>query len=366
MQYKEKNIVFRVDAADHIGTGHLQRCITLAKELQKSEYQIIFVMISFDLSFINLVKKESINVITMSAPLLESIKTDDSATWLGKTQEDDAKDFLAVTRHIDMSWCIVDHYSIDYKWQKLVRKNISKILVIDDLANRKHECDILLDQNYWSNFLTRYDPLINNDCLRLLGPKYSLLRDEFKTLRATENNREKTKLNNILINFGGIGNYVFLEKIANVLPHFSHKYNFTLITGKMSISSFNVIKNKLAHTGVNVTEKTSNMAKLMFESDYAFGACGSTVWERFCLGVNSALVEVAENQHELLDFLVHKSLVDYLGKASELSSEQIHSFIESLNLDSIIYNERKTRIMSLVDGKGATRVASKIKELQYV
>lgn len=365
MRYKEKNIVFRVDAANHIGTGHLQRCITLAKELQKTGYQIIFVMIPFDLSFINLVKKESINVITMSAPLLESIKTDDSATWLGRTQEDDAKDFLAVTRHIDFSWCIVDHYSIDYKWQKLVRKNISKIFVIDDLANRKHECDILLDQNYWSNFLTRYDPLINNNCLRLLGPKYSLLRDEFKTLRATEN-REKTELSNILINFGGIGNYVLLEKVATVLPQFSHKYNFTIITGKMTTSSFDVIKNKLASTGVNVTETTSNMAKLMFESDYAFGACGSTVWERFCLGVNSALVEVADNQHELLGFLAHKSLVDYLGKASELSYEQIQSFIETLNLDSIIYSERKTRIMSLVDGEGATRVASKIKELQYV
>jgi UDP-2,4-diacetamido-2,4,6-trideoxy-beta-L-altropyranose hydrolase len=60
-----------------------------------------------------------------------------------------------------------------------MRVHFHKIFVIDDLANRKHDCDVLLDQNYFSNQEKRYQNLISKDCHMFCGPRHTLLRKEF-------------------------------------------------------------------------------------------------------------------------------------------------------------------------------------------
>lgn len=360
-----KNIVFRVDAAFHIGTGHLQRCLTLAKELQSIGYVTIFVMIPFDRTFIDLVKRQNIEVLLMTNVNLDNVCTHDSGQWLGKSQLEDAEEYLSLLDTIEVYCCIVDHYSIDTVWETIVRTKIKRLMVIDDLANRLHECDLLLDQNYWNNYLSRYNNYVGNSCIKLLGPQYSMLRNEFRELRSRAP-IVSSDLPKILINFGGVGDYNLLAKFSRVLPCFIEKYNFTIITGKLSYQNFLYLEDSIKSSGIEIMENTENMADLMFESNYAFGACGSTVWERFCLGLNSSLVEVATNQHELLQFLSTESLVHFLGSSISITEDDIYNSISNLNLESSKNSTRKRKIMSLVDGNGAKRVAQKIKELEYV
>ena len=197
----DKNIVFRVDAASHIGTGHLQRCLTLAKELQTLGYVTIFVMIPFDDTFISLVKRQNIEVLLMTNTNLDNVCIHDSSQWLGKSQSEDAEEYLSLLDTIEVFCCIVDHYSIDTVWETIVRTKVKKIMVVDDLANRLHDCDLLLDQNYWNNYLSRYDNHVNTSCIKLLGPQYCMLRDEFRELR-NKASIISSSLPKVLINFG--------------------------------------------------------------------------------------------------------------------------------------------------------------------
>ena len=361
----DKNIVFRVDAASHIGTGHLQRCLTLAKELQTLGYVTIFVMIPFDDTFISLVKRQNIEVLLMTNTNLDNVCIHDSSQWLGKSQLEDAEEYLSLLDTIEVFCCIVDHYSIDTVWETIVRTKVKKIMVIDDLANRLHDCDLLLDQNYWNNYLSRYDNHVNTSCIKLLGPQYCMLRDEFRELR-NKASIISSSLPKVLINFGGVGDYNLLTKFSRVLPYFIEKYNFIMITGRLSYQDFLCLKSTINSSKIIIMENTENMAKLMSESSYAFGACGSTVWERFCLGLNSSLVEVAANQHELLQFLSDESLVHFLGDSISITEDDIYKSLNRLRLELPENAARKLKIISLVDGDGVKRVAQKIKELEYV
>ena len=106
--------------------------------------------------------------------------------------------------------------------------------------------------------------------------------------------------------------------------------------------------------------ETSQMSHLMKNSDFALGACGSTVWERFCLGLNAALIDVADNQKDLVDYLHTQNLIDYLGSLNSLTVKTISDYLSNLSIDSLKYLERRKSIMQLVDGMGASRVANEI------
>lgn len=361
-----KNIVFRVDAASHIGTGHLQRCLTLAKELRNLKYNIRFIMSPFDRVFIDLVESENFKVLLLTEIDSNNIDISDSRQWLGKSQVADANECISLLNDMEIFCFIVDHYSIDIEWETIIKTKVSSIVVIDDLANRLHTCNLLLDQNYWSNYLTRYNGIVDESCIKLLGPNYCLLRDEFRTLRNEVFAEKAVNTEKILINFGGVGDYDLLSKFFSVLPYFTEKYEFIVVTGKLDQQKLNMLRDSSNSSKIIIMETTKNMAELMLESSYAFGACGSTVWERFCLGLNSSLIEVASNQRELLKFLSDKDLVHCLGDSISVSNKTIYNFINDLELHLPIYKDRKQKMMSLVDGNGVKRVAQKIKGLENV
>lgn len=112
-------------------------------------------------------------------------------------------------------------------------------------------------------------------------------------------------------------------------------------------------------------ETTDKMPKLMNASIYCLGACGSTVWERFCLGLNSALIDIAENQKELVKYLDDQEMIDYLGSSKTVTTNSIVNFITNLKLDSEPYVNRRNRIQSLVDGLGSKRIANHIIKTIY-
>ena len=350
-------IGFRVDSARHIGSGHLQRCLTLARYLRNVGHECIFYSRNFEDGYYDVIRRNDFIITIIGHSEVSFFHSEKD--WIGVDLQKDIDDFLPFLKSDGLDVCVVDHYSIDSHWELQVKPYVSILMVIDDLANRKHYCDILLDQNYFPNFEVRYDALVSDKTKKLLGPTYCLLREEFFELR----NKDKCEGRDkplILINFGGVGQFSFLKGIILTLNRLN-QYDFMLVTGKLSEEEYLYLQeNKSSH--ISLMLLTNDMAKIMQSSQFAIGACGSTVWERFCLGLNSGLVEVADNQKELLSFLSENELIDKIGSYLDFDQETFFSYMDNLDVYSESYRVRRSKIMALVDGMGVIRVANALLE----
>lgn len=357
------NLGFRVDAARHIGTGHLQRCLALAQNFKLVGHNCIFFSREFEPYSYEKVATLGFECRIIGKGNFDRHKKTEK-DWLSVTQSQDVEDFLKSLHNDVLDICIVDHYSIDESWECEVRKHLKKLVVIDDLANRKHHCDILIDQNYYKDFEGRYTHLVSESTVQLLGPRYCLLRSEFQNLRTSKNNKNNKHRKIVLVNFGGVSDINLLRIVIESLNQIL-KYNYIFITGQIKDIDF-VELCGLAEEHIQLLKTVNNMGEIMTQCDFALGASGSTVWERFCLGLNAALIEVADNQNILLKDLSELGLVDNLGKKCDLSSNALIKFLYNLNLSSSIYSDRQKEIMRIVDGLGVVRVTEEILRDNYV
>ncbi|QXR07562.1 UDP-2,4-diacetamido-2,4,6-trideoxy-beta-L-altropyranose hydrolase [Acinetobacter lwoffii] len=365
-------IVFRVDASIQMGTGHVMRCLTLADALKNQGAECYFICREHPGNLIGLITQRGHHLNAL--PYMDLSQEDKlqnqtidlaHASWLGATQKADTSLCIPILEVLKPDWLIVDHYALDARWEKVLRPYCKKVMVIDDLADRQHDCDILIDQNYLPLYEQRYDHLVPVTTKKLLGPSFILLRDEFSALRKKILKRTPSAEAYFLINFGGVGNYFLLSKVIEAINIFQQE-SFFIVTGKLEAHQFLELRKAISYSKVKIVETTVNIANLMSQSQYAIGACGSTVWERFCLGLNSGLIEMAENQTPLLNYLTKMNLIDNLGNVNSLTTDDILKLLQNLDLTDAKYSHRKTAIMSLIDGKGTQRVVEMILEVANV
>jgi UDP-2,4-diacetamido-2,4,6-trideoxy-beta-L-altropyranose hydrolase len=194
--------IFRVDASLAMGTGHVMRCLTLAQALKENGVNVEFICRKHKGNLIGKIFLNGFNVHELE--VLEEV--DDKLAhshWLGATQQQDADDCLDILKAKKTSWLIVDHYALDEQWQKRLKPYYEKLMVIDDLADRKHQCDFLLDQNFGRSSQD-YKDLVPTSAKLLMGSKYALLRPEFGKYRQYSLNRRKDeKFKKLLVNMGG-------------------------------------------------------------------------------------------------------------------------------------------------------------------
>jgi len=361
---KPSNFLFRVDSSFKIGSGHLMRCLTLAESLRFLGNNCTFVsrahegnlnklIISKDFSLIELPQSESKYKYNDNEP--------SHADWRDSSWEDDALQTISALKKEKYEWIVVDHYGLWEPWEIEIKDHVSQIMIIDDIADRSHECDLLLDQNLDSN-ISKYSNLLPKKIKTLFGPQYSLLRPEFQEYREESLLRRKAKkVKNILINFGGgdPNNYIkkTLQSIEN--SNIPQEIIITVITGRLAKNNKgdNYIETALANKIVYY-DYVENMAELLTNTDLVIGAAGSTSWERCCLGVPSIIFSIAKNQDEIA-----RSLSD--SGASFLMSED--SFFDgslSNQLNKLIHSELllscSNEARKITDGKGTDRVIREI------
>jgi UDP-2,4-diacetamido-2,4,6-trideoxy-beta-L-altropyranose hydrolase len=296
-------IIFRTDASIQIGIGHVMRCLTLADALHEAGANCTFVCRSHTGHLLELIQKRGHRAIGLATENLSlnnpQAKVPRHASWLGTDWVTDVSDTLQALVGISADWLIVDHYALDVRWEKAMRSHCKKLMVIDDLADRMHDCDLLLDQNLG---LTReaYYPLIPRTAEILIGPHFALLRPEFESRREESMaRRNNPKLQHILITMGGVDKNNATEQVLSALciSNLPIDTRITVVLGPHSPWQLEV---KARATQMpwttNVLINVENMADLMTQSDLAIGASGSTNWERCCLGLPSLLVVQAENQ----------------------------------------------------------------------
>ena len=211
-------VVIRVDASLKMGTGHVMRCLTLAEVLKENGADVEFICRKHEGNLINKIRSNGFNVFELDLPVAN--KVDNKlfhSPWLGTTQQQDAKDCIGTLQSAKADWLIVDHYGIDEDWQQDLKAYYDKLMVIDDLADREHQCDILLDQTFGRQ-QQDYEELVPKSCELLLGSQFALLRPEFAKWRQYSLERRKYPVfKQLLINMGGNDSENFTGEILKKL-----------------------------------------------------------------------------------------------------------------------------------------------------
>lgn len=340
------NIIFRVDASVNIGTGHVVRCLTLADELRSKGADVRFICREDNGNLIDFIKKKNYEVYPLPAGI-DSYK-DLKLTEEILKEQDKMPDVL-----------IVDHYGIDVKWESPIRKVVKKIMVIDDLANRKHDCDILLDQNY-SQDDNRYNGLLANGCGRLLGPRYALLRPQF--YEAREKLRKRTgKVRRILVLMGGVDASNETCKALRAIQMLDrHNITVDVVTGASNPNRDEVEKLVSQINRTTFYCNVNNMAELMAAADLCVGAGGTSTWEKCCIGLPSIVMVLADNQKEIAEELEKEGVVVNLGWHKDVTEMDIRDAVQNLLADSDKRRSMGLKGKMMVDGNGTTRVGEKI------
>jgi UDP-2,4-diacetamido-2,4,6-trideoxy-beta-L-altropyranose hydrolase len=348
-------IAIRVDSSAEMGTGHFMRCLTLADGLLSQGSTVRFVT-----------RRLPPHLESQVTPRHEVVRLAESAAttrlagggpysqWLGTTQETDAVDSARALAGYEADWLIVDHYAIDACWESALRNHVRRIAVIDDLADRKHDCDLLLDQNFYENAGDRYAGRIPESAKTLLGPRFALLRPEFMERRKGVNSR-CGEVRRLLILFGGVDATNMTSRAISAVAGLSERgIRVDVVIGSAHAHTGQIAAACAAH-GFELHVQTPRVADLMAAADLSIGAGGSTTWERCCLGLPTLAICTAENQRQQLRDAGAAGLVYALevGADPELT---IKRHLEALLENETLRTSLSRNGLRMVDGRGVDRI----------
>ena len=312
--------VIRADASVNIGTGHVMRCLTLAQQIMAvGQSDVAFICRDEPGHLTSLIQAQGCPVTLLPAVTPFS--------W-----EADAQHVMESLGTQMADWLVVDHYGIDWRWETLLRNNANRIAVIDDLANRPHDCDAIIDQNYRQGFAYRYDHLVPVDCIKLLGPQYLLMRPEFARARQTLK-RDFSAVRRILVNFGGTDEPNLSLKALQAIE----SLNIAGLMVDVVIGQSNPHKAALQREidgmpGITLHVQTDRMADLICAADLAIGANGASTWERCSLGLPTLALVLADNQREAAKELGEAGIIVNLGE-SNITMQQLAAQVDRLIKD---------------------------------
>lgn len=322
-------IVFRCDASPHIGTGHVMRCLTLAQKFKEKLFRVSFLSTQETLETVRALRESGF-------PVHPENKTG----------------------HAD--WLIVDHYGLDASYESTARRWAKNIMVIDDLADRPHDCDLLMDQTYGRN-ASDYKDLVPETCKILAGVKYALLRKEFSQLRQTLD-RDFSKAQRVLISFGGTNPKGATEYALSMIRGYKEKsLTLDVVTGASAATLPSVeeavaaIENDGFHK-IALHLDTPHIADLMVQADLCIGAAGATSWERCCLKLPTIALELADNQKLVLENLGKAGAVYNMGAIAPLKEPDFLEVFSKYIASEPLRKNMAEKAGALCPGDGADRV----------
>lgn len=361
---KAGSVVFRADASLQIGNGHVMRCLTLADALKRQGARTVFIGRRQHGDLLDLLGRHGHEVLVLpqlTAPVARGdVDALAHASWLGVDWQTDAADTLCVIGQDVFDWLVVDHYAIDHRWERLLRPHCRHLMAIDDLADRRHDCDLLLDQNL-GRVRDDYASLVPAEATLLLGPAYALLRPEFASLRTLSlSRREVPESAALLVTMGGVDKDNVTADVLKVLasielpeslrievvlgPHAPHLAEVKALAAEMPRPA-------------RVFAGDADMAGLMAECDLAIGAAGSTAWERCCLGLPSLQYVLADNQLSIATAL------ERAGAAFTVTTARLPEALRAFLTDEGAAERVRcmsSRASALTDGQGVSKVIDRI------
>ena len=343
------------------------RCRTLARELRRRGAAVAFLCRRQPGDLIGQLEQE---FQVLALPELPVVNPDGLqerelyGAWLGCSQAQDAAQCLQALDQAGIhsaSWLVVDHYGLDATWETQLLAGLAgdappKLLTIDDLADRPHQADLLLDQNFFGAATEeRYSGLLPAHCLQLLGPHYALLGAEYAQLHPLVPPRRE--LRRVLVFFGGVDthNLTSLALEGLMAPELAH-LAVDVVVGPQAPHRAAVAELVARRPHTTLHGPLPSLAGLIARADLAIGAGGSTTWERACLGLPALVVSVASNQRPITEALHRAGYLQLLGETVSITPGQIRDAL----LERVTGPFEAASGHDLSDGWGTARVATAV------
>lgn len=357
-------VAFRVDASLVMGTGHVMRCLTLAQALEKRGAQCHFICRAHPGHMIATIRERGFDVAELPAGVSSfrpvpatDVPLATHAGWLTCDWQTDADQTLHAAEAIKPDLLVIDHYAIDFRWENALKSIVQCILVIDDLADRRHECDFLLDQNWFGDDMSlRYEGLIPSHCATMLGPRYALLRPEYATLRAHMAPRNG-EVGRVLVFMGGSDPTNETGRVLDALMHPDLGHLLVdVVIGANHPDPSGIDSAAEARPGTRVYSSLPSLAGLMMRADLMIGGGGSTTWERMCLGLPAVVICIADNQKELNCALSKAGYLESLGSKDDVETERVSGAVRALIASQQLLSAMSRSSLDLVRGDGAEKL----------
>lgn len=337
---------FRVDSSARIGTGHLVRCLTLAKKLKSRGEDAIFLCQHLEGNMASLATKAGFEVLSV----------DINQTSKESPESRDAFESLRMIRARSINRIILDHYDLSLGWEEQIGQQVDDVFVIDDLTHRQHQCDLLLNQNLIPPNDASYSNSEHGATRALIGPKYALLQDDYALVRSIRS-FENSGVKRISVFMGGSDPDNTTELVLRSVADMDlDGISIDVVTGSANPHRTQLLATFGGNQSITFYSDLPSLASVISESDLAVGAGGTANWERMCLGVPSIVLDIAENQREICVELARVGLIEHIGSSHSASPIHIQNAIEKLCSDQRLRNEISWKGQVTVDGHGASRV----------
>jgi UDP-2,4-diacetamido-2,4,6-trideoxy-beta-L-altropyranose hydrolase len=334
------SIMFLCSASSRIGGGHVMRCLTLAEEMAGGRATVRF-------------------AVNQDAPhVVPSLERAGFSFTTGRTLMEAAQ---IAGRQGSVDAVICDSYEIDAKIERFLRNMAAKVVAIDDLANRPHECDLLIDATYGRS-AEDYRDLVPSGATICVGAHYAFLRPEFAALRETSLSRRATvgRVERVLVSLGLTDIGGVTARVVAALLSTELKAQIDVVVGSTAQSRNALAEMAARNSRLALHVDPADMARLITNADIAIGAGGTSSWERCCLGLPTVLVVLADNQRVIAEKLGEAGAVWLALGASEDHVVKITHKVLELSKDASARRRMTGAAAMIVDGRGATRAAEAI------
>lgn len=326
-----RRITFCCNASTIIGGGHVMRCISLAKAYLRAGYECVFIC-----------NKEAESMI----PQLSDFEVFTEGTYI----------------HTDI--VVIDNYDCEESYEKKWRKYAKLITVIDDLANRSHDCDVLIDMTFGRQ-ASDYKDFVASDATLLVGHEFVILRPQFSEYRqkAFQKRQNTSKIENVLISFGMTNPDQVTERVLQSVMDFKRwPLNISVVMGKdaQTIDDVKALTHVKSMHNISLNLNVSNMAEYIYRADMAIGASGTASWERCCLGLPSLQYIIADNQRLVAQNLEEAGVIINLGKLEDTFPEKLTSDFAQIIQNPEKLKEMAIKAYSICDSLGAERIIQEI------
>lgn len=340
------------------------RCLALADALRARNARCCFVCRSHPGNLLNLIRQRGYEVHALDCgDIIETteappgVSSPIHAPLLGVSWRTDADQTRAVLGDAAVDWLIVDHYALDERWERCLRSVCNRLMVIDDLADRPHDCELLLDQNWFADdTATRYDHFTPINCIKCLGPQFALLGPEYAQLRALMPPRDGF-VHRVLVFLGGSDPTNQTAKVLRALLH----PDLSQLTVDVVIGANHPDPDGIAGQA-GVTPRTHlhknlpSLAGLMTRADLMIGAGGSTTWERMALGLPSVVISIAKNQTASNIALAAAGYINFIGDMADVAEDDVVKAVCMSLSEPNVLKAQACRALQMVAANGSTKI----------
>lgn len=340
------NVFFRADASESIGTGHLMRCLVLADAVASQGGHSHVIVRNWN---------------TVSRRILDNTPHGVSSLDLPDNCDalEDARRCLQVlqARNGTIDWLVVDHYGLDARWERLAGSTATALLVIDDLADRPHDCDALVDPGLGRQ-ASAYAAWLPAHAQTLLGSSYAILKPAYARHHDSAPRWPQTRRAHVF--FGGGSSSAWLPACVEALMDAEP----ALEVFAVGICNDAAMQRLEARHGRRLTwsRHETDMAVHYARCSVAVGSPGTATWERACIGLPSALMATASNQVPILEQLDRQGLCRYLGPAWEWHTPRLTNQLRAFLKDSASLATMRALGTASVDGRGAERIVQRLRD----